>query len=71
MAPPPKLVVLSTLFLTLIFSHVRADVSIEGGFDERKPVLVGVTAGDESGSNAVKIELDQLKSRIQTLGNFS
>ncbi|KAJ7966009.1 Myosin heavy chain-related [Quillaja saponaria] len=56
---PSKLIVLSMLFLALIFSHIRADVSIGGEEDE--PVKVG------SDSSVLKIELDELKSKIQTL----
>lgn len=66
---PAKLVVLFTFCLALIFSHIRADVSIDGGVESDKPV--GVTVVDGSDSSAHKIELDQLKSKLQTLGQFS
>ncbi|XWS72866.1 hypothetical protein CRYUN_Cryun02cG0076200 [Craigia yunnanensis] len=50
-----KLVIFS-LFLALIFTQIRADVSIE-------PVL----ESDASDSSALKMELDQLKSKIRLL----
>ncbi|POO03897.1 myosin heavy chain-like protein [Trema orientale] len=49
-----------TLFLALISTHVRADVSAGGVSD-------GVVGSDGSDSSALKIELDQLNSKIHTL----
>ncbi|KAF7817158.1 structural maintenance of chromosomes protein 2-1-like [Senna tora] len=61
----PKLVVLFTLFLALIFSRTGADVSVAGGVREGAPVEVTVVDGSDS--SAIKIRLDQLKSTIQTI----
>ncbi|KAE8056554.1 hypothetical protein FH972_013322 [Carpinus fangiana] len=62
-----KLVVFS-IFLALIFTHVRADVSIEGELSDSGDETVKVVGSDGSaGSSALKIELDQLKSKIQAL----
>lgn len=58
-----KLLLLS-LFLALISTHVRADVSSAGGDNDAD----GVTRSDGSDSSALKIELDQLKSKIHALG---
>lgn len=46
------------LLLSLVFTVIRADVSVEGE----------VTVSDGLDSSAVKIELDQLKSKIHFLG---
>lgn len=60
-----KLAILS-IFLALIFSQIRADVSVQGEEDAPlKPVR-----SDGPDSSALKIELDQLKSKIHTLGSF-
>jgi hypothetical protein len=63
-----KLVIFS-IFLALIFTHIRADVSIEGELsdieDETGKV---VRSGGSADSSALKIELGQLKSKIQALG---
>ncbi|XP_034198662.1 uncharacterized protein LOC117614085 isoform X1 [Prunus dulcis] len=57
-----KLAILS-IFLALIFSQIRADVSVQGEEDAPlKPVR-----SDGPDSSALKIELDQLKSKIHTL----
>ncbi|KAL5558781.1 hypothetical protein UlMin_034992 [Ulmus minor] len=57
-----KLVRLS-IFLVLILTLVRAEVSLEGG-DNEPPQVIG---SDGSDSSALKIELDQLKSKIHVL----
>lgn len=56
---PPKLFVFA-LSVTLIFAIVgaEADVSVEG-------------ATPEPDTSAIKIQLDQLNSKIQILGTFS
>ncbi|KAF3446468.1 hypothetical protein FNV43_RR11647 [Rhamnella rubrinervis] len=57
-----KLLILSIL-LALIFTHVRADAPVEQ--EDYSSVPVG--GSDGSDSLALKIELDQLKSKIHTL----
>lgn len=65
-----KVVILS-IFLALIFTHIRADVSIEGELSDSGDETVKVVGSDGSAdSSALKIELDQLKSKIQALGLF-
>ncbi|XP_050363459.1 golgin IMH1-like [Argentina anserina] len=55
-----KLLILS-VFLALIFSQIRADASV----GEREPLEV--VRSDGADSSALKIELDQLKSKIHSL----
>ncbi|KAK9946721.1 hypothetical protein M0R45_012168 [Rubus argutus] len=55
-----KLVVFS-VFLALIFSQIRADVSVQ----EDEPLKV--IRSDSPDSSALKIELDQLKAKIHSL----
>ena len=62
-----KLVIFS-IFLALIFTHIRADVSIEGELSDSEGEKIEVIRSDGSDSSALKIELEQLKSKIQTLG---
>ncbi|XP_028781276.1 uncharacterized protein LOC114737509 [Neltuma alba] len=63
---PSKLLVLLAFFLALVSTRIRADVSIDGGGGQDGSVrLTGVDSGSDS--SAVEIELDQLKSKIQTL----
>ncbi|XP_062163658.1 uncharacterized protein LOC133870513 [Alnus glutinosa] len=62
-----KLVIYS-IFLALIFTHIRADVSIGGELSDNEEESVKVVGSDGyADSSALKIELDQLKSKIQTL----
>uniref|UniRef100_A0A2N9J7N0 Uncharacterized protein n=1 Tax=Fagus sylvatica TaxID=28930 RepID=A0A2N9J7N0_FAGSY len=61
-----KLVIFS-IFLALIFTHIRADVSIEGELSDSEDEKIKVIRSDGSDSSALKIELEQLKSEIQTL----
>ncbi|GMY17668.1 huntingtin-interacting protein 1-related protein-like [Fagus crenata] len=61
-----KLVIFS-IFLALIFTHIRADVSIEGELSDSEDEKIKVIRSDGSDSSALKIELEQLKSKIQTL----
>lgn len=58
-----KLLILS-IILALIFTHVGADAPVE----EEDFLSVPVGGSDGSDSLALKIELDQLKSKIHTLG---
>lgn len=58
-----KLVIFS-IFLALIFSQIRADVSVQ----EDEPLKV--IRSDSPDSSALKIELDQLKSKIHSLGSY-
>lgn len=61
-----KVVILLSIFLALIFTHVGAHASV-GEEDDSVPVeVVGSDGGPDS--SALKIELDQLKSKIHTLG---
>ncbi|KAI4337455.1 hypothetical protein L6164_015870 [Bauhinia variegata] len=64
---PLKVMVLLTLFLALIFSHIRAkaDASIGGGVEKDAPVQANKV--QDSDSTTLKIQLDQLKAKIQTL----
>ncbi|KAH7524229.1 structural maintenance of chromosomes protein 2-1 [Ziziphus jujuba] len=60
-----KVVILLSIFLALIFTHVGAHASV-GEEDDSVPVeVVGSDGGPDS--SALKIELDQLKSKIHTL----
>ena len=61
-----KLVIFS-IFLALIFTHIRADVSIEGELSDSEDENAKVVRSDGPDSSALKIELDQLKSKIQAL----
>ncbi|XP_030946707.1 uncharacterized protein LOC115971140 isoform X2 [Quercus lobata] len=61
-----KLVIFS-IFLALIFTHIRADVSIEGELSDSEEENAKVIRSDGPDSSALKIELDQLKSKIQAL----
>lgn len=58
-----KLVIFSVL-LALIFSQIRADVSVQ----EDEPLKV--IRSDSPDSSALKIELDQLKAKIHSLGSY-
>jgi len=63
-----KLVIYS-IFLALIFTHIRAGVSLGGELSDNEEESVKVVGSDGyADSSALKIELDQLKSKIQTLG---
>ncbi|KAI4316172.1 hypothetical protein L6164_024178 [Bauhinia variegata] len=64
---PPKVIALLTLFLALIFSHIRAEADASTGGGVENDVPVQVTKVENADSSALKIELDQLKSKIQTL----
>ncbi|XP_050263635.1 uncharacterized protein LOC126707933 isoform X2 [Quercus robur] len=61
-----KLVIFS-IFIALIFTHIRADVSIEGELSDSEEENAKVIRSDGPDSSALKIELDQLKSKIQAL----
>lgn len=58
-----KLAILS-IFLALVFTYVRADVSVDG---EGEHVVEGV-GSDVSELSDLKVELDELKFKIQKLG---
>lgn len=58
-----KLVIVS-IILASIFTHVRADAS--AGEEDFETIRFG--GSDGSDSLSLKIELDQLKSKIHTLG---
>lgn len=60
-----KLLILSLLF-ALVWTSVRADLLAGDGETE----VGGAAGSDGSDSSALKIELDQLKSKIQALGQF-
>lgn len=60
-----KLVILS-IFLALIFTHGGAHASVGQEYDSEPVEVVGSDGGPDS--SALKIELDQLKSKIHTLG---
>lgn len=57
-----KLLIFS-LFFALVFSAVRPDVSVEADAQ--------VLESDAGDSSALKIELDQLKSKVHDLGSFA
>ena len=56
-----KLLILS-VFLALIFSQIRADASV------REDEPLEALRSDGADFSALKIELDQLKAKIQSLG---
>ncbi|KAB2619238.1 histone deacetylase 18-like [Pyrus ussuriensis x Pyrus communis] len=60
-----KLAILS-VFLALILSQIRADASVPAEEDE--PVKLPRSDGPDS--SALKIELDQLRAKIHSLGSF-
>lgn len=59
-----KLLLLS-IFLSLVLAHVRASVPV----DEDEAVKVAGSDGSDY-SSALKIELEQLKFKIQELGQL-
>lgn len=52
------------IFLVLVFTHVRANVSV----DVEAEHVVEVIRSDDSEVSDLKVELDELKSKIQKLG---
>lgn len=58
-----KLAILS-LFLALVFTQLRADESL----DVEAQHIVEVVRSDDSEFSDLKLELDQLKFKIQKLG---
>ena len=58
----PKLLVFSVFLALIFFTEVRADASVS---EEVEKVQV---RSDGSDSSFLKIELDQLKSKIHSLG---
>lgn len=58
-----KLAILS-IVLALVFTQVRADVSVDGEAER----VVDVLRSDDSELSDLKVELGELKSKIQKLG---
>lgn len=63
--------VILTIFLSLILTHVRAEASVDGKVSDSEDEAVKVVRSDTSvDSSALKVELDNLKSKIHDLGQF-